>query len=107
MSEAAPEMDQEHVSYAGVTSLHPKPAPAPRRDRRDRPDRTAFGRRMRARRKELRMTQTELAQRIRMIRNNVSRLETGWYEPSTVSLVHVAKALCCSTDYLLGLKDNP
>lgn len=63
------------------------------------------GRRVRERRKELRIPQWELAERISVTQSVISELETGRRgDPSARTIVRLAKALGTTTDYLLGLR---
>lgn len=62
--------------------------------------------RMKARRVELGLSQAEFAQRIKISQQQVSIYESGRTKPSADVLAHIAKALDCSADYLLGLTDD-
>lgn len=63
------------------------------------------GRRVRERRRELKIPQWELADRIGVTQSVISELETGRRgDPSARTIVRLAKALGTTTDYLLGLR---
>lgn len=53
------------------------------------------------------MTQAELAELADVPQSSVSRMEKGEINLTGKSLVKIAKALDVSTDYLLGLTDDP
>ncbi|MEC9489168.1 MAG: helix-turn-helix transcriptional regulator [Halanaerobium sp.] len=61
-----------------------------------------FGQRLKEMRKESRMTQAELAGKVGVSRATVAGYETKGKEPPYDTLIQLAKALGCSTDYLLG-----
>lgn len=65
--------------------------------------------RIRSRRRQLDITQEELAEMIYSTQKQVSLYERGKAIPGGESLAALAKALQTSTDYLLGLSDvmNP
>lgn len=60
-------------------------------------------------RKELNLTQEELAQKIGYTRTAISAWEIGRNEPSNADTIKLAKYFGVSTDYLLGKSDirNP
>lgn len=58
-----------------------------------------------ARTKRMSLSQAELAKRLGMTIGQVSHYLTGTRQPSLKALRALAKALECSTDYLLGLKE--
>jgi len=67
-----------------------------------------FGRRLRAAREKDKLTQEELAARIRANRSWISGLETGQQTALRAeTVVRCAEALAVSADYLLGLTDDP
>lgn len=73
-------------------------------DRGEMDDRTIFkGERMKALRIKENITQEALANAINVSRTQIANLELGNSEPSLHSLVALAIALDCSTDYLLGI----
>lgn len=53
------------------------------------------------------LTQKDLADAANISQGNISNFEKGSRSPETISLIKLARALNCSTDYLLGLSDNP
>ncbi|MCU9613177.1 helix-turn-helix domain-containing protein [Caldibacillus lycopersici] len=65
----------------------------------------SIGDRIRKRRKELRLIQAELAERVNVSTQVVSNWERGYTEPSHDDVARLAVALICSTDYLHG-RDN-
>lgn len=60
-----------------------------------------FGKRLQATRKALGITQEELADRLSVDRNHITRMERGIRVCSIDLLVEMASALGVSTDYLL------
>ena len=69
-----------------------------------------FGRRIKALRKELKLTQEHVANKLNISIAALSRYETGSFEPKSLSLiVDLAMLYKVSTDYLLGKTDlkNP
>ena len=64
-----------------------------------------FSKNLRILRKELNLSQEEVAEKISLTRRQVSFLETGTYEPDLKTLIAIAKFFAVSTDYLLGLED--
>ena len=58
-------------------------------------------------RKELKVTQNEVAEKLGMMPQAYYRYETGKYSPRANDIVLLAKAYNVSTDYLLGLTDEP
>jgi DNA-binding XRE family transcriptional regulator len=64
-------------------------------------ERTEFGSRLRARRRELDITQEELSERIGRSQPCLSQWESGRREPSLSDLANLAKCLEISTDYLV------
>ena len=63
---------------------------------------TTFGRRLKQLRKEKRMTQQQLGDRLRLARNTIAMYETGIREPSFRTVQHIADIMGTSVDYLLG-----
>jgi transcriptional regulator with XRE-family HTH domain len=53
------------------------------------------------------LTQPELAHRTKMGITTLNRMENAHNSPSIEKLVALARELGCSTDYLLGLSDDP
>lgn len=69
-----------------------------------RDDRTGgeAGERVRSRRKELGITQAELAQRVGVSRQTIITLETGDYAPSVYLALRVARTLASTVEDLWG-----
>lgn len=63
--------------------------------------------RLRDRRKQLNLTQEELAKIIEVEASTIGLYEQGRREPDHTKLTRLANALDTTTDYLLGLSDNP
>lgn len=66
-------------------------------------NRTPFGKLLRKTRRELEVTQRELAARIEMDTAYLSRLETGEYNPSRQTVRRLAKALALDETQTEGL----
>lgn len=60
-----------------------------------------FGQKIKNRRKELGMTQTELAQKSKTSQAYISQLEHDGFSPSAKVIIMISKALDLSIDYLL------
>jgi HTH-type transcriptional regulator, competence development regulator len=58
--------------------------------------------RLKARRKELKYSQEDMARMLGITRQGYGHYETGRNEPAFEMLLHISKILACSTDYLLG-----
>jgi transcriptional regulator with XRE-family HTH domain len=70
--------------------------------------RTELGARIRRRRRDLDMTQAQLAERSGVPQYHSSGIEVGRIvEIKTDTLRKLAQALHCSADYLIGLTDDP
>ena len=65
-----------------------------------------IGDRIKLLRKEMELTQTQLAQRLGVDRSTISKYECGERQIPIGSLVPLAKILRVSTDYLLGNSDQ-
>jgi len=65
------------------------------------------GNRLRKMREEARLTQDELAEMADLGVIQINRYENGKTEPNGEIIVRLAKALNVSSDYLLGLSDDP
>lgn len=66
---------------------------------------TEIGRRIRARRKQLSMTQKDLAQAVNLSEGSVSRYENGKVEDATTRKLHeFAEVLGVETSWLIGLR---
>lgn len=63
--------------------------------------------RIRERRKQLNMSQEDLAAAINTSQGQVSRYEKGDNDPTSEVLLQIARALNTSTDWLLGLTQYP
>jgi transcriptional regulator with XRE-family HTH domain len=68
---------------------------------------TKLGERIRTRRKQLGMSQEDLASYMSTIQRQISHYETGDNSPTAEVLVRLAQALETSLDYLVGLTDDP
>ena len=62
---------------------------------------TMIGQRIKERRKELHITQTQIQEHCGISSGNLSGIETGRYLPSSVSLIELARILDCSVDWIL------
>jgi len=58
--------------------------------------------RLKAARKALKLTQSELAQKVKTTKGTISNYENGHSTPSNEMLIDLADALETTTDYLLG-----
>lgn len=58
-------------------------------------------------REQLKLTQDDIAHQIGVSKKQVSAWETGQAEPRTDSLIALARLFSVSTDYLLGVTDEP
>lgn len=63
--------------------------------------------RLREARERLKLSQRELARRCGIGEVQISRYESGVGDPSATNLKLIAETLELSTDYLLGLTDDP
>lgn len=70
-------------------------------------DRATLGKRLRERREMAGMSQAEIAKQTGMIQSNLSLLERGKKHVWADTLFSLATTLGCSTDYLIGLSDDP
>lgn len=59
------------------------------------------GERIRARRKELKITQTQIQQKTSISSGHLSCIENGKYLPSASALLELSKVLDCSIDWIL------
>lgn len=64
-----------------------------------------LGSRMKIRRKELGLTQKELASEVKLSQNYLSELEKDKFNPTAPIIVRLAVALTMSADELLGMND--
>ena len=60
-----------------------------------------IGQRIKERRKELHITQTQIQENCGISTGNLSGIETGRYLPSAVALIELSKILNCSIDWIL------
>lgn len=65
------------------------------------------GERITAFRKEMKISQRELADMLDVSQNQISKYETGKAEPSTETLVKLCRTFNTTADYLLGLSERP
>lgn len=63
--------------------------------------------RIKLRRKNMRLTQSELAKRINVSPQVVSNWERNYTTPSSEDIKQLAEALDCTADFLLGNTDDP
>ena len=70
-------------------------------------DLAVFPKRLRAAREQLDISQHELARLCGLSINQISRYELGVREPTSASLIKIARVLNVSMDYLTGLTDDP
>lgn len=68
---------------------------------------SAIGDRIRGRREQLRLTQSDLARLLNKDQKQVWRYENGDSQPSASALLELAVALETTTDYIVGLTDSP
>jgi len=66
-----------------------------------------FGDKLKRLRKEKRLTQSQLANRIGITKSVVSAYESASRYPSYTTLIKIAIVFGVSTDYLLGLEKGP
>lgn len=62
---------------------------------------------LRIRRQEIKLTQTELARLCSISQSIVSDYENGQAQMTAENIIRLAVTLRCTTDYLLGLSDEP
>ena len=65
-----------------------------------------IGQRIKERRKELKITQTQNQQETSISSGNLSCIENGKYLPSAVALLELSKILDCSIDWMLTGKSS-
>ncbi len=65
-----------------------------------------IGQRIKERRKELKITQTQIQQETSISSGNLSCIENGKYLPSAVALLELSKILDCSIDWMLTGKPS-
>lgn len=66
-----------------------------------------FEQRLRATRKANKLTQEQLAKLLKTTKGTISNYENGYSTPSNEMLASIAEVLNVSSDYLLGISDNP
>lgn len=66
-----------------------------------------FNNRLKAARKAKKLTQEQLAGKLQTTKGTISNYENGHSTPSNEMLVLLSKILDVTTDYLLGVTDNP
>ncbi len=64
-----------------------------------------FGQKVKNRRKELGMTQVELAVKTELSQPYISMLEKGTFAPTAPTIISLAAVLAMSADELLGIND--
>lgn len=67
----------------------------------------AFNERLRAIRKENKLTQKQTAEAIATSEQNYQRYERGSQQPTLPTLIALADLFDCSIDYLVGRSDEP
>ena len=65
-----------------------------------------FSERLKASRKEVGLTQVELAKILKVSNGTIGMWETGKREPKLETMGHLSRTLNKSVDYLLGLSEN-
>lgn len=66
-----------------------------------------IGKRIKALREDMDLSQKELAAKTDMTEATLSRYENDLREPKVSAIIRLAKALNTTSDFLLGLSDNP
>ena len=66
-----------------------------------------FAKRVKELRKQRRLSQTELGEVLGLTHKSISTIESGLRSTTIEKLILLAKFFDVSTDYLLGLKDEP
>lgn len=65
-----------------------------------------IGQRIKERRKELKITQTQIQQQTSISSGNLSCIENGKYLPSAIALLELSDILNCSVDWILTGKSS-
>lgn len=65
-----------------------------------------FSQRLKEQRKANKITQTQLAAKMKVTQVSVSNWEKGLREPGYATLIKIAKFFGKSTDYMLGVKEE-
>lgn len=60
-----------------------------------------IGQRIKERRKELHITQTQIQEQTSVTSGNLSCIENGKYLPSAIALIELSRVLNCSVDWIL------
>lgn len=68
---------------------------------------TSFTKRMRDLREDHDMTQADIAKALQVAKPRISEWEKGKHLPSVEIIIKLSNLYNVSTDYLLGLTDNP
>ncbi|RGX56920.1 MULTISPECIES: helix-turn-helix domain-containing protein [Anaerotruncus] len=66
-----------------------------------------FGYRLRALRKQKKLTQTQVASRLNLSKTTISGYENNTKTPSVDTLIQLSSLYGVSTDYLLGIENRP
>jgi transcriptional regulator with XRE-family HTH domain len=66
-----------------------------------------FGYRLRALRKQKKLTQTQVASRLNLSKTTISGYENNIKTPSVDTLIQLSSLYGVSTDYLLGIENRP
>ncbi len=67
----------------------------------------SFGEKLRNLREDADINQTQLGYALGITQRKVSYIECGKYEPSIDDIIAICRYFHISSDYLLGLSDNP
>ena len=68
---------------------------------------SVFGTRLRNLREDADLNQTQLAQAVNMTQRKISYMECGRFEPSLCDILSFCVFFRVSSDYLLGLTEDP
>lgn len=67
----------------------------------------SFGEKIRNLREDADLNQTQLGREIGMTQRKISYIECGKYEPNIDDIIALCRFFKVSSDYLLGLKNEP
>ena len=67
----------------------------------------SFGEKIRNLREDADLNQTQLGREIGMTQRKISYIECGKYEPNIDDIISICNFFKVSSDYLLGLKNEP
>lgn len=67
---------------------------------------TTFGQKIKELRKELELTQAQIAEYMLMTQSNYSKIERDVREPDLQQLKQLAEIFCVSADYLLDISED-